>query len=279
MRVSVVVNDMSEVNINADLVRDGGFDMSRTEEVLVEMSNRCICCTLREDRLLAVRKMAEQVRFDYLLIEFAGVGEPLPVAATFYLRNEECESLGGVAAIDTMVTVVDSAQLPANYSSSDFLRDRGQPVSPEDSHAVVGLLADQIEFANVVLLNKLDVATPDQLNVVRSVVRSLNARAEIVESSFGKVPLHKVLGTGRFDPAEAEKLPLWFCELQRYAGHKPETRAYGITSFIYRPRKPIYPQRSSTSFNPSGQVSRVRRADSGSRRVRLGPAFSVSQKR
>jgi len=162
LRVAVIVNDMSEVNIDAALVRDGGAGLSRTEETLVEMTNGCICCTLREDLLTAVADLAGQRRFDYLLIEFTSVGEPLPIAATFDFRDADGKCLGDVARLDTMVTVVDAAQLLANFSSQDFLRDRGQAVAPDDTRALGALLADQIELADVVVLNKLDVATPAQ---------------------------------------------------------------------------------------------------------------------
>jgi G3E family GTPase len=247
LRVAVIVNDMSEVNVDAALVRDGAA--LRTDEQLVEMSNGCICCTLREDLLLAVRDLARQGRFDYLLIESTGVGEPLPVAATFDFRSAEGECLGDVARLDTMVTVVDAAQLLANYTSPDFLRDRGQAVGPEDSRALVALLADQIEFADVVVLNKLDVATPAQVAAAYTLVRSLNARAAVVEAEFGRVPLAQVLGTGRFDREQAEQHPLWFRELRGFADHRPETEQYGITSFVYRQRRPFHPQRFHRFLN------------------------------
>jgi len=249
LRVAVIVNDMSEVNIDAALVRDGGAGLSRTEETLVEMSNGCICCTLREDLLTAVRDLAAQRRFDYLLIESTGVGEPLPIAATFDFRDADGNCLGDVARLDTMVTVVDAAQLLANYSSQDFLRDRGQAVGADDTRALVALLADQIEFADVIILNKLDVATPAQTAAAYTLVRALNARAEIVDAEFGRVPLPKVLGTGRFNHAEAEQHPLWFRELHGFADHRPETDEYGIHSFVYRQRRPFHPQRFYNFLN------------------------------
>jgi G3E family GTPase len=243
LRVAVIVNDMSEVNVDAALVRSGGADLSRTEEALVEMTNGCICCTLREDLLHAVRDLAAQGRFDYLLIESTGIGEPLPVAATFDFRTKEGESLGDVATIDTMVTVVDAAHLLANYQSADFLRDRGQATGPDDARALVTLLASQIEFADVVVLNKLDIATRAQVAAAYTLVRALNARCEIVDADFGRVPLAKVMGTGRFDHAEAAKHPLWFRELAGLTDHRPETEEYGISSFVYRQRRPFHPER------------------------------------
>jgi len=243
LRVAVIVNDMSEVNIDAALVRDGGAALDRTEETLVEMTNGCICCTLREDLLVAVRDLARQGRFDYLLIESTGISEPLPVAATFDFRSEEGDSLSDVARLDTMVTVVDAAQLLSQYQSTDFLADRGEVAGENDDRSVVQLLAEQIEFADVVVLNKLDVATPEQVAGACAVVRSLNARAEIVEAEFGKVASAKVLGTGRFDFEEAKQHPMWFRELEDFAEHRPETDTYGIHSLVYRERRPFHPQR------------------------------------
>lgn len=248
-RVAVIVNDMSEVNIDADLVRDGGANLDRTEEALVEMSNGCICCTLREDLLVAVRKLAEQGRFDYLLIESTGISEPLPVAATFDFRSAAGDCLGDVARLDAMVTVVDAAQLLRNYTSQDFLRDRGQALGADDTRALVSLLADQIEFADVVVLNKLDIASPAEVAAAYSVVRALNARAEIVEAEFGRVPLAKVLGTGRFDYQAAQQHPLWFRELNGFADHRPETDQFGIHSFVYRERRPFHPERFHAFLN------------------------------
>ncbi len=249
MRVAVIVNDMSEVNIDAALIRDGGAALDRTRETLVEMTNGCICCTLREDLLVAVRDLARQGRFDYLLIESTGIGEPLPVAATFDFRTEQGDSLSDVARLDTMVTVVDAAQLLSQYQSTEFLADRGQVAGPEDRRAVVQLLADQIEFADVVVLNKLDVATPAQVAAAYSVVRALNARATIVEAEFGMVPLAQVLGTGRFDFQAAKEHPLWYRELANFADHRPETDTYGISSLVYRNRRPFHPQRFHDFLN------------------------------
>lgn len=239
-RVAVIVNDMSEINIDAELVREGA-DLSRTDESLVEMSNGCICCTLRDDLLKEVRALAEQGRFDYLLIESTGISEPLPVAATFDFRDEHGASLSDVARLDTMVTVVDALNLLKDYSSSDFLKQRGQSLGEQDSRALVDLLVEQIEFADIVVLNKVGVASPHQLDMARLIVRALNPDAEIVEADFGKVPLDKVLATGRFDFDKAQQNPLWFKELNGFRDHVPETEEYGIRSFVYRARKPFEP--------------------------------------
>jgi G3E family GTPase len=241
-RVAVIVNDMSEINIDAELVRDGA-DLSRTDEKLVEMSNGCICCTLRDDLLKEVRALAEQGRFDYLLIESTGISEPLPVAATFDFRDEHGESLSDVARLDTMVTVVDALNLLKDYSSSDFLSQRGQSLGDQDNRALVDLLVEQIEFADIVVLNKVGAANPHQRDMARLIVRALNPDAEVVEADFGKVPLDRVLATGRFDFDRAQQNPLWFKELNGFRDHVPETQEYGIRSFVYRARKPFEPAR------------------------------------
>jgi G3E family GTPase len=242
LKVAVIVNDMSEVNIDADLVRDGGANLSRTDETLVEMTNGCICCTLRDDLLKEVRALAESDRFDYLLIESTGISEPLPVAATFDFRTEEGESLSDVARLDTMVTVVDTVHLLKDYSSIDFLRDRGQALD-NDGRTLVDLLVEQIEFADVIILNKIDDASPAQRDAARKIVRALNPDADIVEANHGKVPYGRILDTGRFDFQKAQQHPLWFKELYGFADHVPESSEYGITSFVYRARRPFVPQK------------------------------------
>ena len=248
-RVAVIVNDMSEVNIDAGLIRDGGADLSRTEETLVEMTNGCICCTLRDDLLKEVRRLAQDGRFDYLLIESTGISEPLPVAATFNFRTEEGESLEDVSRLDTMVTVVDAANLLRDYASTDFLKDRGEALGEEDNRALVNLLVDQIEFADVIVLNKVDAATPGQRDAARKIVRSLNPDAELIETSMSRVPLDKVLNTGRFDHDKAQEHPLWFKELYGFAEHKPETEEYGVRSFVYRARRPFHPEKFHAFIN------------------------------
>jgi len=241
IRVALIVNDMSEVNIDAALVRDGGANLSRTQEQLVEMTNGCICCTLRDDLLNEVRTLAEQGRFDYLLIESTGIAEPLPVAATFDFRDENGRSLSDVSKLDTMVTVVDAANLLKDYSSADFLADRGETAGEGDTRTLVDLLVEQIEFADVVVLNKIGTATPEQRDAARKIIVSLNPTAKLIEADFGKVDVKEVLGTGRFDFAKAETNPLWFKELHGFKDHVPETEEYGIRSFVYRAKKPFDP--------------------------------------
>ena len=249
LRVAVIVNDMSEVNIDAALVRDGGANLSRTQEQLVEMTNGCICCTLRDDLLKEVRQLAQADRFDYLLIESTGIAEPLPVAATFDFRDENGESLSDIAELDTMVTVVDAANLLKNYSSADFLADRGETAGDDDDRTLVDLLVEQIEFADVVILNKVADATAEERDAARKIIKGLNAEARLIETDFGEVALKDVLGTGLFDFAKAETNPLWFKELHGFRDHVPETEEYGIHPFVYRAKCPFDPARFHAFIN------------------------------
>ena len=247
-RVAVIVNDMSEVNIDADLVR-AGTDLSRTEETLVEMTNGCICCTLRDDLLHEVRRLAAEGRFDYLLIESTGIAEPLPVAATFDFRDEAGESLSDVARLDTMVTVVDAVNLLRDYSSHDFLRDRGTTTDADDDRTLVDLLVEQIEFADVVILNKVTDAGPERTDAARKIVRSLNAAARIIETDHSDVATDAILDTGLFDFDKAQEHPMWARELYGFAAHVPETEEYGVTSHVYRARQPFDPARILAVLN------------------------------
>ena len=231
LRVAVIVNDMSEVNIDADLVR-ADTELSRTDETLVEMSNGCICCTLRDDLLAELRRLAHEDRFDYLLIESTGISEPLPVAATFDFRDEDGESLSDVARLDTMVTVVDAVNLLRDYSSHDFLKDRGETLGEDDERTLVHLLVEQIEFAVVVVLNKIADATAYQVESARQIIRSLNADAKIIETSHSDVPANAILNTGLFDFEKAHEHPMWAKELYGFADHVPETEEYGVASFV-----------------------------------------------
>lgn len=243
LRVAVIVNDMSEVNIDASLIRDGGCNLSHTTEALVELSNGCICCTLRDDLLTEVRRLAEEGRYDYLLIEGTGIAEPRPIAATFSFRDENGVSLSDFAKLDTMVTVVDAASLLADYSSADLLRDRGMQRDGEDRRTLIDLLVDQIEFADVVVINKISDATEEIRAEVRKTVAALNPDAHQVETDFGKVSLATILSTGLFDEAKAAAHPLWHKELYSPGAHVPETEEYGVSSFVYRTRRPFDPIR------------------------------------
>jgi G3E family GTPase len=247
LRVAVIVNDMSDVNIDASLVEktaeNNGAALSRTQEKLVEMSNGCICCTLREDLLMEVRKLAAEGRFDYLLIESTGIGEPMPVAATFDFADERGESLNDIAMIDTMVTVVDSLNLLHDFSSEDLLQQRGMVAGDGDERTLAALLTEQIEFADVVVLSKVDLVTQAQLQAVIGVVKALNPGAEIIHAEQGRVALNKLLGTGKFNLERASAMAGW---AQALAGeHTPETEEYGIDSFVLRSREPLHPQRFS----------------------------------
>lgn len=243
MRVAVIVNDMSEVNIDAELVRSGGANLSQTEEKLVEMTNGCICCTLRDDLLAEVRRLAGEGRFDYLLIESTGIAEPLPVAATFEFRDEEGFSLSDLARLDTMVTVVDAANLLRDFGSRDFLRDRGETAGEEDHRTLVDLITDQIEFADVIVLNKISEVPAARRHEVRGVVKALNPDARIIETDFAHVPLKDILGTGRFDFEKAHEHPTWYKELNGFRDHVPESEEYGVSSFVYRARRPFHPEK------------------------------------
>lgn len=244
-RVAVIVNDMSDVNIDASLIREGtqaaGAALSRTEEKLVEMSNGCICCTLRDDLLLEVRRLAEEDRFDYLLIESTGVGEPMPVAATFDFEDEDGISLNQVAQIDCMVTVVDCANILADFGSEDTLEQRGETAGEGDDRQLANLLTEQIEFANVIVLNKVEMVDAAERLRVLALIRALNPGARVIETNQSVVPLDAIMGTSLFDLQQAANMPGWAQEL---AGvHVPETEEYGISSFVYRAREPFHAQR------------------------------------
>jgi G3E family GTPase len=239
-RVAVIVNDMSEVNIDAALVA-GGATLDRTEERLVEMSNGCICCTLRDDLLQEVARLAGEGRFDYLLIESTGISEPMPVAATFLFEDENGTSLSDVSRLDTMLTVVDASRFLEHFEVLEELAELGIGRDDEDDRAVTDLLVDQVEFADVLVVSKPDLVEPGELERVVKLVERLNPRARIVIAERGDVPLEAVFDTGLFDEEEAATAPGWVRELN--GQHTPETEEYGITSFVYRHRWPLHPDR------------------------------------
>ncbi|SHN44582.1 GTP-binding protein [Chitinophaga sp. CF418] len=242
LKVAVIVNDMSEVNIDAQLVKNEQT-LSRTEEKLVEMSNGCICCTLREDLLIEVEKLAKEGRFDYLLIESSGISEPLPVAQTFTYQDEiNAIDLSQLSRLDTLVTVVDCFNFLRDFSSIETLQDRQVTDMEGDYRTIVNLLTDQIEFANVIILNKTDLVTAEDLGMLQAVIRKMNANARIIPSSFGKIELQNILNTGLFDFEETSQSAGWIEELNK-SHHTPETEEYGISSFVYRSRKPFHPER------------------------------------
>jgi len=241
LRVAVIVNDMSEVNIDAALVAMGGAALSRTDEKLVEMSNGCICCTLREDLLVEVRKLAAEGRFDYLVIESTGISEPLPVAETFTFTGEDGISLGELARLDTMVTVVDSRSFLKDFDEADYLADRGESLGEEDTRTVTDLLTDQVEFCDVIILNKADLVTAGELAQLRAIMQRLNPRAKVIETQQARVSLGDVLNTGLFAFEQAAQAPGWLSVMR--GEEQPETEEYGISSFVFRADRPFHPQR------------------------------------
>ncbi len=241
LRVAVIVNDMSEVNIDGALVANGGAKLSRTEEKLVEMQNGCICCTLREDLLKEVGKLAKARKFDYLLIESTGISEPLPVAETFTFTDTDGKTLSKVARLDTMVTVVDAKNFLRDFKQSDSLKKRRAALNADDERTVTDLLIDQVEFCDVIVLNKTDLVTAAQQKSLRAILTKLNPRAHIAESEHGRVPLKEVLDTGRFDFAAAQQAPGWMKVMR--GEEQSEKEEYGIGSFVYRVRRPFHPQR------------------------------------
>ncbi|MDC6364893.1 MULTISPECIES: GTP-binding protein [Flavobacteriaceae] len=242
MKVAVIVNDMSEVNVDAELVKNENT-LSRTEEKLVEMSNGCICCTLREDLMIEVERLAKENRFDYLLIESTGISEPVPVAQTFSFVDEENNiDLSRFSYVDTMVTVVDAFNFFKDFGSPETLMDRDLTDMEGDYRTIVNLLTDQIEFANVIILNKTDLVSEEHLGTLRATIHKLNPTARIIESHFSKVAPKEILNTGLFDFEEAEQSAGWIEELKK-DGHTPETEEYGIGSFVYRGKRPFDPDR------------------------------------
>jgi G3E family GTPase len=246
LRVAVIVNDMSQINIDAEFVNGQGL-LSRTEEQLVELSNGCICCTLREDLLIEVRRLANENRFDYLLIESTGISEPLPVAETFTFTDEAGESLSEIATIDSMVTVVDALNFWKDYQSYEDLRDRKLGIDQTDQRNIVDLLIDQIEFATVILLNKCDLATPEDLDAIETFLQELNPFATIQRCEHGAVPLNQVLGTNSFSEQWAQGHPDWLA-IPRGSEHS-ETDEYSIHSFTFEERRPLHPVRLMENLN------------------------------
>ena len=241
LKVAVIVNDMSEINIDGSMIKQNENFLRRTEEKMVEMSNGCICCTLREDLLQEVNALAQEGRFDYLVIESTGISEPLPVAQTFTFQTETGESLSDYAKLDTMVTVVDAFNFLKDYSSYDLLMDRHLELNEEDERTIVDLLIEQIEFCDVLLLNKIDLISKDDKDRLREILKRLNPGAKVIESSFSKVDLKEILNTNQFDMEKASQSPGWIQELSGV--HIPESEEFGLSSFIYTARIPFHPER------------------------------------
>ncbi|CAH0127588.1 zinc metallochaperone GTPase ZigA [Pseudomonas brassicacearum] len=256
LRVAVIVNDMSEINIDgSEVQRD--VSLSRSEEKLVEMSNGCICCTLREDLLEEVGQLAREGRFDYLLIESTGISEPLPVAETFTFRDEEGRSLADVARLDTMVTVVDGVNFLLDYQAAESLASRGETLGEDDERSITDLLIEQIEFADVILISKIDLISQHDREELIAILQRLNAQAQILPMVMGQVPLGRILDTGLFDFERAAQAPGWLQELR--GEHVPETEEYGIASTAYRARRPFHPERFFNFIDrpwPNGKLLR-----------------------
>ncbi|MCX7074426.1 MAG: GTP-binding protein [Methylococcales bacterium] len=240
LKIAVIVNDMSEINIDAALVKNE-MSLNYAEEKLVEMSNGCICCTLREDLLIEITQLAQEQRFDYLLIESTGIAEPLPVAETFTFRDENGVSLSDLARLDTLVTVVDAVNFMRDYLESQSLKDIHAEISDEDERNISDLLVEQIEFSNVILISKVDLITRDERENLTAILKNLNPDAEIIPMVMGVVPLNKILNTQKFDFEKAEQAAGWLQELR--GTHKPETEEYGITSFVFQAKRPFHTER------------------------------------
>ena len=256
-RVAVIVNDMSDINIDAAMVKSE-VSLSHSEEKLVEMSNGCICCTLREDLLLEVNKLAKDGRFDYLVIESTGISEPLPVAETFTFADEEGVSLSDVATLDTMVTVVDAVNFLKDYEDAKYLQDSGESLGEDDERSVADLLADQVEFADVLLVSKTDLVEPSEVERLIAILKSLNTHAQVIPISQGQVPVDEVLSTGLFDFERAQEAPGWLKEMR--GEHVPETEEYGISSFSYVARRPFHPEKFHQFVHGTEQYGKLIRS-------------------
>ena len=256
-KVAVIVNDMSEINIDASMVKNE-ISLNHSEEKLVEMSNGCICCTLREDLLIEIEKLAKNNQFDYLLIESTGISEPLPVAETFTFADEDGVSLSDVARLDTMVTVVDAVNFLKDYEEAKYLQDTGESLGDDDERSVSDLLVDQIEFADILLVSKTDLVKEEDVKKLDAILKSLNTTAKIIPIIQGKVSLDEILNTGLFDFERASQAPGWLKEMR--GDHIPETEEYGISSFSYLARRPFYPDKFYEFLHSTEQYGKLIRA-------------------
>ena len=239
-KVAVIVNDMSEINIDKSMIQSE-VELSHKEEKLVEMSNGCICCTLREDLLLEVTKLAEQKKFDYLVIESTGISEPMPVAETFTFEDENGISLSDVARLDTMVTLIDAVNFLKDYDEAKYLNDTGESLGEDDHRTIADLLIEQIEFADILLITKCDLVDESTVKRLTAILKKLNTHAKIIPIKHGKLPINTVLNTNLFSFEKAQEAPGWLKEIR--GEHTPETEEYGISSFVYQARKPFYPKK------------------------------------
>ena len=256
-KVAVIVNDMSEINIDASMVKNE-VSLSHSEEKLVEMSNGCICCTLREDLLLEVNKLAKDNKFDHLVIESTGISEPLPVAETFTFADENGVSLSEVAKLDTMVTVVDAVNFLKDYEDAKYLQDTGESLGEDDERSVADLLVDQIEFADVILISKTDLVKAEDIAKLKAILKNLNTNARILPITMGNVDIDDVLNTGLFDFKRAQEAPGWLQEMR--GEHTPETEEYGISSFSYVARRPFLPKKFFNFVHSTEQFGKLIRS-------------------
>ena len=256
-KVAVIVNDMSEINIDSAIIQNE-VSLNRSEEKLVEMSNGCICCTLREDLLEEVTKLAKEKRFDYLVIESTGISEPLPVAERFTFADENGVSLSDVADLDTMVTVVDAVNFLKDYDEAKSLKDKGESLGEDDERSVADLLVDQIEFADVILISKTDLVANSEIERLKAIIKTLNTDAKIIPISNGDVDLNEVLNTGKFDFEKAQQAPGWLKEMR--GEHVPETEEYGISSFSYEARRPFNPEKFYNFLHNTQQYGKLIRS-------------------
>jgi G3E family GTPase len=251
LKVALIVNDMAEINVDANLIKDG-VELSQTEEKLVEMQNGCVCCTLRDDLLIEVKRLAEAGKYDAIIIESTGIAEPVPIAQTFtYIDEESGIDLSKLVRLDTMVTVVDAGNFLKNFSSQEQLKDRKWEVTPDDERTIVDLMTEQVEFCDVLVVNKISSLNDEEKQRVRAILKWLQPTARYIETDWGKVELRDVVNTGLFDTTKAETSALWIQELQSggHHTHKAETEEYGIKSFIYRANRPFHPERFLTFAN------------------------------
>ena len=256
-KVAVIVNDMSEINIDAATVKSE-VSLNRSEEKLIEMSNGCICCTLREDLLQEVNKLAKEGRFDHLVIESTGISEPLPVAETFTFADEEGVSLSDVAKLDTMVTVVDAVNFLKDYQEAKYLKDKGESLGEDDERSVADLLVDQVEFADLILISKTDLVNTEDLERLKAILKTLNTDAKVLPIEHGNVDIDKVLNTGLFDFERARQAPGWLKEMR--GEHIPETEEYGIGSFCYEARRPFHPDKFHEFLHNTKQYGKLIRS-------------------
>ena len=256
-KVAVIVNDMSEINIDAAIVKNE-VSLNHSEEKLVEMSNGCICCTLREDLLIEINKLAKEGRFDYLVIESTGISEPLPVAETFTFADEDGNSLSDVANLDTMVTVVDAVNFLKDYDEAKYLKDTGESLGEDDERSVSDLLVEQVEFADIILVSKTDLVSAPDIDRLTAILKTLNTTAKIIPISNGNVEINNVLDTGLFDFEKAQQSPGWLKEMR--GEHVPETEEYGIASFSYEARRPFHPDKFFNFLHNTKQYGKLIRS-------------------